>query len=163
MGLFPDHLPQFSLLRPCVHVCHSQKLYDKLGKCGEMVIGILMEVNMPMRRIPMAYFDNVFFHFFFRLLGFRSFWLFFVFFPLLFRSVSLCGVSLDFDRFWHFWLFGLQSIANCYCFKYRFLGCFVSSVVCPFLGLLGLTLFTVLGCSLAVRFADVAKTIAFYL
>ena len=102
----------------------------------------------------------MFFSLFFRLLGFRSFWLFFVFFSFAF---SFCVSVRVFPRFWHFWLFGLQSIANCYCFKYRFLGCFVSSVVCPFLGLLGLTLFTVLGCSLAVRFADVAKTIAFYL
>lgn len=105
----------------------------------------------------------MFFFIFFSFAWFSFFLVVFRFFPLLFRSVSLCGFSLDFDRFWHFWLFGLQSIANCYCFKYRFLGCFVSSVVCPFLGLLGLTLFTVLGCSLAVRFADVAKTIAFYL
>jgi len=125
-----------------------------------MVIGILMEVNMPMRRIPMAYFDNVFFLCFFVCLVFVLFGCFSFFFSFAF---SFCVSVWVFPRFWHFWLFGLQSIANCYCFKYRFLGCFVSSVVCPFLGLLGLTLFTVLGCSLAVRFADVAKTIAFYL
>lgn len=74
-------------------------LYDKLGKCGGMVIGTLMEVNMPMRRIPMAYFDNVFL-FFFSFAWFSFFLVVFhFFFPLLFRSVSLCGFSLDFGIF----------------------------------------------------------------